>query len=99
VLAVAGVSTAAQPHHERRMILDQLELGAHVQPVATFEDGQALYAAVCELPLEGVVAKRLDEPYWPDERRWVKVKNPDYWRRDHEIESMRRSFERPGRGE
>jgi len=27
----------------------------------------------------------------------VKLKNPDYWRRDEEIESMRRSFEGRGR--
>jgi len=33
------------------------------------------------------------------ERGWVKVKNPDYWRRDAEREAMSRKHERrtPGR--
>jgi ATP-dependent DNA ligase len=37
-----------------------------------FEDGQALWDAICEHELEGVVAKRLDEPYLCGERSWVK---------------------------
>ena len=58
-------------------------------------DGLGLYAAVCAHDLEGVVAKRLASRYWPRERRWVKVKNPNYWRRDFEIEAMQRSRVRP----
>jgi ATP-dependent DNA ligase len=30
---------------------------------------------MCERGLEGVVAKRLRDPYRPGERRWVKTKN------------------------
>ena len=40
-----------------------------------FEDGEALYAAVCACGLEGVVAKRGCDPYRPGERGWVKTKN------------------------
>ena len=43
--------------------------------VATFEDGQALFDAVCARGLEGVVAKRISDPYKPGERGWVKTKN------------------------
>jgi ATP-dependent DNA ligase len=32
-------------------------------------------AAVCDRGLEGVVAKRLRDPYRPGERGWVKTKN------------------------
>jgi hypothetical protein len=40
---------------------------------------------------EGVVAKRLDDPYLSRERRWVKVKNRAYWRCELEREgAMRR---------
>jgi ATP-dependent DNA ligase len=49
---------------------------------------------VCERGLEGVVAKRRDERYWPGARKWIKWKNPNYWRRDSEIESLRRSVSR-----
>ena len=47
----------------------------HVRLVATFEDGEALFAAVCERGLEGVVAKRLRDPYKSGERLRVKTKN------------------------
>jgi ATP-dependent DNA ligase len=43
--------------------------------VATFEDRQALFDAICERGLEGVVAKRLRDPYRPGERTWIKTKN------------------------
>jgi ATP-dependent DNA ligase len=46
-----------------------------VRLVATFEDGEALFAAVCERGLEGVVAKRLRDPYRPGGCHWVKTKN------------------------
>jgi ATP-dependent DNA ligase len=49
--------------------------GPRVRLVATFEDGEALFAAVCERGLEGVVAKRQRDPYRPGERHWVKTKN------------------------
>ena len=38
--------------------------------VATFEDGEALFAAVCERGLEGAVAKRDRDPYRPG-RSWA----------------------------
>jgi ATP-dependent DNA ligase len=60
----------------------------------TFEDGPALCAAVCEQGLEGIVAKRSTSMYGSGQRGWIKVKNPGYWRRDQEIESLRRSHER-----
>jgi bifunctional non-homologous end joining protein LigD len=46
----------------------------------TFDDGHALFGAVCEHGLEGVVAKRRGERYRPGERRWIKTKNRNYWR-------------------
>ena len=97
VLAVAGIPTLAQPYRERRAILEELDLGRHAEVMGAFDDGVGLFDAVCRHGLEGIVAKRVDEPYRPGERRWLKVKNPNYWRRESEIESMRRSFERRGR--
>ncbi len=76
VLAVEGLSTTMQPYSERRALLEELELESrHVRLVATFEDGEALFAAVCQRGLEGVVAKRLRDPYRSGERGWVKTKN------------------------
>jgi bifunctional non-homologous end joining protein LigD len=76
VLAVEGLSTTMQPYSERRALLEELELESqHARLVATFEDGEALFAAVCERGLEGVVAKRIPDPYRSGERGWVKTKN------------------------
>ncbi|MDQ3671980.1 MAG: hypothetical protein M3364_06030 [Actinomycetota bacterium] len=50
----------------------------------TFDDGRALFTAVCELGLEGFVAKNHSRLYRPRDRGWVKVKNLNYWRRDAE---------------
>ncbi len=66
----------AQPYSARRARLDELDVeGPHVRLVATFEDGEALFAAVCERGLEGVVAKRARDAYRPGEHGWIKHKN------------------------
>jgi hypothetical protein len=49
VLAVEGLPVTSQPYSERRALLEQLvDENRHVRLVATFEDGQALFDAVCE---------------------------------------------------
>jgi bifunctional non-homologous end joining protein LigD len=76
VLAVEGPSTTMLPYHERRALLEELVLeGPQVKLVGTFEDGRTLFDVVCAHGLEGVVAKRLRDPYWPGERLWQKTKN------------------------
>src|SRR4051794_39513736 len=76
VLAVEGLPVTATPYSERRALLEALDVeGPRVRLVATFEDGAALFAAVCERGLDGVVAKRDRDPYRPGERKWVKTKN------------------------
>jgi ATP-dependent DNA ligase len=60
----------------------------------TFDEGEALFEAVCEQGLEGIVAKRRSEPYRPGDRAWTKTKNRSYWRYGEELESLRRSLDR-----
>jgi ATP-dependent DNA ligase len=52
----------------------------------TFDDGPALWEAVCEHELEGVVAKRRSSRYPSGERGWIKMKNRPYWRYEMERE-------------
>lgn len=86
-----GVTVTMQPYSERRAPLEQLELeSASVRLVATFEDGEALFAAVCERGLEGVVAKRERDPYRAGERVWVKTKNRQTARFTEEREGVGR---------
>jgi hypothetical protein len=78
VLAIEGLATTMLPYRQRREVLEQLELERPgVRLVATFEDGQALFDAVCARGLEGVVAKRTGDRYRPGARGWVKAKNRD----------------------
>jgi bifunctional non-homologous end joining protein LigD len=98
LLALNGESLIGRPYRERRTLLEELDLGCGPWFVAeTFDDGGALFAAVCEQGLEGLVAKRRSERYRSGERRWIKVKNRAYWRYGDELASLRRSIERRGR--
>jgi bifunctional non-homologous end joining protein LigD len=64
------------PYQERRALLEELNVeSADVKLVATFEDGVTLFEAVCARGLEGVVAKRLRDPYRAGDRLWVKIKD------------------------
>lgn len=77
-----GVDLTGRPYEERRSELGQLGLdGIGWATTEAFDDGRALFAAVCELGFEGVVAKQHSSLYRPNDRGWVKVKNPNYWRR------------------
>lgn len=90
VLRVDGLSVMNNSYAERRTLLEQLELdGAAWTTPETFDDGLALFAATLGLGLEGVVAKRLDEPYRPGERAWVKAKHRSYWRFGQELDLAR----------
>jgi bifunctional non-homologous end joining protein LigD len=86
-----------QPYRERRAVLELLELGPGCHVCPRFEDGEALWESVCERRLEGVVAKRLSEPYRPGQRSWVKLKNPHWSRYQAEREAVIRSRARTTR--
>jgi bifunctional non-homologous end joining protein LigD len=94
VLELEAESMVERPYRERRALLDGLDLGAGPWFVAeAFEDGPALFAAVCGQGLEGVVAKRRGQRYRPGERAWIKIKNKAYWRYGEELEAVRRAVE------
>jgi bifunctional non-homologous end joining protein LigD len=78
----------ALPYSERRRALEDLKLDAPKwRTPEAFDDGEALWAAVCEHELEGVVAKRRSGRYVPGARgSWVKTKNREYWRYEMERE-------------
>jgi bifunctional non-homologous end joining protein LigD len=95
VLSVEGRPVRSLPYIERRRILDEMKLdAAQWRAPEAFEDGAALWEAVCEHELEGVVAKRRTGCYSPGERAWIKMKNRDYWRYEFEREGAIRSRSR-----
>ena len=90
LLAVDGESLLSAAYSERRARLEALQLhGATWTTPATFDDGAALYAGVCDRGLEGIVGKQVRSPDRPGTRTWIKIKNPNYWRRESELQSMR----------
>jgi bifunctional non-homologous end joining protein LigD len=92
VLAFDGEPTTREPYRERRRLLEALKLeepDAGVLP--TFPDGEALFAAMCQRGLEGVVSKRERDPYRAGERLWVKTKNRATRRVAEELAGVMRS--------
>lgn len=88
VLSLDGEEVTALSYAKRRDILEGLGLdGPYWRTPDVFEDVQALWDAVCEHELEGVVAKRRRSRYGPGERGWIKTKNRNYWRYEMERES------------
>ena len=78
LLELEGEPLVDLPLVERRARLaDLLDLRpGGVQLSATFDDGDALYAAAQEQRFEGIVAKRADSRYLPGRRSrdWLKIK-------------------------
>lgn len=64
----AGESQVEQPWTVRRLLLESLELLPPVTLTDVSDDGKALFGAVRELDLEGIVSKRSSSRYRPGER-------------------------------
>jgi ATP-dependent DNA ligase len=90
VLKLDGESTMRLSYRRRREPLESLNLAGVCEIGPRFEDGGALWAAIVDHRLEGVVAKRLEQPYRPGERGWIKRKNPEWPRYEAEREAAMR---------
>lgn len=86
-LELDGETTDRLPYRRRRELLEALGFAGPYQLCPRFDDGAALWQAIREHRLEGVVAKRLHEPFWPGERTWIKKKNPEWPRYEAEREA------------
>jgi bifunctional non-homologous end joining protein LigD len=64
-----GVDLTSSPYVERRQELESLKLDGRAWTTCErFDDGRALFTAVCELGFEGVVAKNHSSLYRPNDR-------------------------------
>ena len=74
-------------YSERWALLEESNLnGRQWRTPQVFDDGAALWDAVCEHELEGVVAKKRSGRYLSGDRGWIKTKNRAYWRWELEHE-------------
>ena len=76
LLAVGGRDVTRRTYWERRKLLE----GDAWSTTPSHTDGEALWENVCDLGLEGVVAKKRSGHHLPGRRAWIKTKNRDYWR-------------------
>ena len=80
LLWIDGVELRPKPLSERRVVLRGLlpEGSPTIAEALSVEGrGSDLYKLVCAHDLEGIVAKRVADPYG-SRSRWLKIKNPDY---------------------
>jgi bifunctional non-homologous end joining protein LigD len=69
LLRLEGRDLTREQYRERRQILAALGIdGPRRRVPEAFEDGPALWEAVCEYELEGVVGKRLHDRYFSGDR-------------------------------
>ncbi len=79
LLWLNGRDLTRRPLVERKAALQSLcRAGALIRFSEHFDSGVDLFKSVCRMDLEGIVAKRLDGLYTPEETSWVKIKNPAY---------------------
>ena len=64
------------------------------ESVRTAKQTQVPKARLGVRQLEGIVTKRLDDPYGP-RVRWLKIKNPDYSQKEGRGDLFNRSWQRP----
>jgi bifunctional non-homologous end joining protein LigD len=76
LLWLNGRDLRAQPLWRRKRALQKLIANSPIGLVEHLDD-PALFAVTVERDLEGIVAKRLRDPY-AAEAQWVKVKHPGY---------------------
>jgi ATP-dependent DNA ligase len=81
------------PLKDRRAILDRIVRRYGMQKSELFFGcGKSLFRAVCEFDLEGIIAKRLHDPYEPDKTKWWKILNPDYSQKEGRSELFERRY-------
>jgi bifunctional non-homologous end joining protein LigD len=87
VLNVEGADVRGMPLKDRRAILDRILRHYRMQKSELFFGcGKSLFNAVCEFDLEGIIGKRLADPYDPDRTKWWKILNPCYSQKDGRAE-------------
>jgi bifunctional non-homologous end joining protein LigD len=92
VLFLDGEDVRGLPLKERRALLEKVVRRYGLQrsdPV--LGDGRAAFQAVCDLDLEGIVAKRLADAYGP-RTKWWKILNRDYSQKAGRAELFERRY-------
>ena len=100
ILWLAGADLRSLALHERRKRLQTILPGRSPiisESLSVAGRGRKLFEQMCCNDLEGIVAKRLDDPCGP-RARWLKIKNRDYSQKEGRADLFDRSRPwKPGR--
>jgi bifunctional non-homologous end joining protein LigD len=93
VLVARGEDVRTLPLARRKAVLRRLARGAR-RSIAIADgvpgQGRRLFELVAEMDLEGIVAKRLADPYAPGPTTWLKILNRSYSQKDGRSERFER---------
>jgi bifunctional non-homologous end joining protein LigD len=93
VLNVEGADVRGMPLKDRRAILDRVVMRYRMQKAEIFFGcGTSLFRAVCDLDLEGIIAKKLDDPYDPGRTKWWKILNRGYSQKEGRADLFERRY-------
>ena len=102
LLWLRGRNLRMVPLIERKRRLARLVRGASPAPLvyADFVEGNGtrLFQLACEEDLEGIVAKRKDGLYTPEETSWVKIRNPRYSQMEGRLKLFEKQVQRTTAG-
>jgi ATP-dependent DNA ligase len=93
VLQAGAEDLRGRPLRKRKAVLGQLALGARGWIAITngvVGEGRRLHQLVVGQDLEGIVAKRLADPYTPGSTTWWKVLNRSYSQKEGRAELFER---------
>jgi bifunctional non-homologous end joining protein LigD len=90
VLFVDGEDVRSAPLKERKAMLNKVVRRHRMQRAEpVLGDGRAAFKAVCEMDLEGIVAKRLEDTYC-QQSKWFKILNRSYSQKEGRAELFER---------
>jgi ATP-dependent DNA ligase len=83
----------ALPLRDRKALLTKIVRRYRLQKLDwVIGEGTAAFEAVCDLDLEGIVAKRMTDAYVPGKTRWWKVLNRSYSQKARRAELFERRY-------
>src|SRR6266516_2216634 len=93
VLIADGENVTALPLKDRKALLTKIVRRYRLQKIDwVIGEGKAAFQAVCDLDLEGIVAKRMTDAYEPGKTRWWKVLNRSYSQKEGRAELFERRY-------
>jgi bifunctional non-homologous end joining protein LigD len=93
LMVADGEDVRSAPLKKRRALLGKIVRRYGLQKCEpVLGEGKAAFKAVCSLDLEGIIAKKLEDPYDTSRTKWWKILNPDYSQKEGRSELFERRY-------